>query len=294
MRIAITGASGLVGTAAAVYFQARGHAITRVSRQRGRLDLDSVGFQGQDVVIHLAGANIAGRRWSRRYKKLLYSSRIETTTRLCKVLTNMNNPPQLILCASAIGIYGHIEPPACVDEGLITGDGFLYKLCVDWEHSTHLAEEMGIRVVHMRFGIVLSPKGGALARMLPVFRLGLGGRLGSGKQMMSWIALDEVPVAMEHVINTPDLSGAVNFVAPQAVSNAEFTRVLAKALRRPAFLPVPALAIRILFGEMGKELLLSGAKVIPKRLSESGYVFRYPDLETALSKMLCGHKIEFH
>ncbi|OGX29978.1 MAG: TIGR01777 family protein [Omnitrophica WOR_2 bacterium RIFCSPHIGHO2_01_FULL_52_10] len=285
MRIAITGASGLIGTAAAAYFQARGHAITRVSRQRGRLDLDPVSFQGQDVVIHLAGANIAGRRWSRRYKKLLYSSRIETTTQLCKVLTNMNNPPQLLLCASAIGIYGHIEPPVCVNEGLIMGYRFLHKLCVDWEHSTHLAEEIGIRVVHMRFGIVLSPKGGALAKMLPVFRLGLGGRLGSGKQIMSWIALDELPAAMEHVINTPDLSGAVNFVAPKAVSSAEFTRVLAKALRRPAFLPVPALVIKVLFGEMGEELLLSGANVIPKRLSESGYVFRYPDLETALSKM---------
>ncbi len=138
----------------------------------------------------------------------------------------------------------------------------------------------------MRFGIVLSPKGGALAKMLPVFRLGLGGRLGSGKQIMSWIALDEIPTAMEHVINTQGLSGAVNCVAPHAVSNSEFTRVLAKALRRPAFLPLPALAIKILFGEMGKELLLSGANVIPKRLNESGYVFRYPDLETALSKML--------
>ncbi|HBO97482.1 MAG TPA: TIGR01777 family protein [Candidatus Omnitrophica bacterium] len=285
MRIAITGASGLIGKAAATYFQARGHAVTRVSRQRGRLDLDPVSFQDQDAVIHLAGANIAAQRWSDRYKKLLYSSRVETTTQLCKVLTNMNTPPQILLCASAIGIYGHIEPPAYVDEGLIMGDGFLYKLCVDWEHSTHLAEEMGIRVVHMRFGIVLSPDGGALAKMLPVFKLGLGGRVGLGKQMMSWIALDEIPAAMEHVINTPDLSGAVNFVAPKAVSNAEFTRVLAKALRRPAFLPVPAPAIKVLFGEMGKELLLSGANVIPKRLSESGYVFRYPDLETALSQM---------
>src|SRR3989338_3540074 len=193
MRMAITGASGLIGTAAAAYFQARGHAITRVSRQRGRLNLDPVSFQDQDVVIHLAGANIAARRWSDRHKKLLYSSRIETTTQLCKILANMNNPPQILLCASAIGIYGHIEPPAYLDEGLIMGDGFLYKLCVDWEHSTHLAEEIGIRVVHMRFGVVLSKKGGALAKMLPVFRLGLGGRLGSGKQMMSWIVLDEVP-----------------------------------------------------------------------------------------------------
>ena len=285
MRIAITGSSGLIGTAAAAYFQARGHAITRVRRQRGRLDLDTAHLEGQDVVIHLAGANIAGRRWSRRYKKLLYSSRIETTTQLCTILSQMNTPPQLLLCASAIGIYGNIEPPAYVNEGILMGDGFLYKLCTDWEHSTHLAEEMGIRVVHMRFGIVLSPKGGALGKMLPVFRMGLGGRLGSGKQMMSWIVLGEVPAVMEHVINTPGLSGAVNFVAPQAVSNAEFTRVLAKAMRRPAFLPVPALAIKILFGEMGKELLLSGANVIPKRLIESGYVFRYPDLETALSKM---------
>lgn len=285
MRIAITGSSGLIGTAAAAYFQARGHAIMRVSRHRGHLDLGPASFEGQDVVIHLAGASIAGRRWNRHYKKLLYSSRVETTTQLCKVLANMNNPPQLLLCASAIGIYGYIEPPACVDEGLIMGDGFLYKLCIDWEHSTHLAEEIGIRVVHMRFGIVLSPRGGALAKMLPVFMLGLGGRLGSGKQMMSWVALDEVPTAMEHVINTPGLSGAVNFVAPKAVSNAEFTRILAKALRRPAFLPVPALVIKLLFGEMGKELLLSGANVIPKRLRESGYVFHYPDLETALSKM---------
>ena len=286
MRIAITGAKGFIGTAAAVYFQALGHVITRISRQQGRLNLDSTSFEGQDVVIHLAGANIAGQRWSKRYKKLLHSSRIETTTQLCKMLVNLNSPPQLLLIASAIGIYGHIEPPAYVDDSIFVGDGFLSKLCVDWEHSTHLAEEMGIRVAHMRFGIVLSPKGGALAKMLPVFRLGLGGRLGSGKQMMSWIALDEVPLTMAHVINTPDLSGAVNFVAPKAVSSTKFTRVLGKVLRRPAFLPVPALAIKILFGEMGKELLLSGANVIPKRLLESGYVFRYPDLETALSKML--------
>jgi uncharacterized protein (TIGR01777 family) len=250
------------------------------------LSLDPASFEGQDVIIHLAGANIAGRRWSKRYKKLLYSSRIETTTQLCKVLATMSSPPQLLLSASAIGIYGHIEPPAYVDESIFVGDGFLSKLCVDWEHSTHLAEEMGIRVVHMRFGIVLSPKGGALGKMLPVFRLGFGGKLGSGKQMMSWIALDEVPTAMEHVISTPSLSGAVNFVAPQAVSNAEFTRILGKVLRRPAFLPVPALAIKVLFGEMGQELLLCGANVIPKRLNESGYAFRYPDMETALSKML--------
>ena len=286
MRIAITGASGLIGTAAAAYFQARGHVITRISRRQGRLSLDPTSFEGQDVVIHLAGANIAGQRWSKRYKKLLCSSRIETTTRLCKVLSNMISPPRLLLCASAIGIYGHIEPPSSVDESIVMGDGFLYRLCCEWEHSTNLAEEVCIRVVHMRFGIVLSKNGGALGKMLPVFRLGLGGRLGSGKQMMSWIALDEVPAAMEHVINTPDLSGAVNFVAPKAVSNAEFTRVLGKVLRRPAFLPVPALAIKILFGEMGQELLLCGANVIPKRLRESGYVFRYPDLETALSKML--------
>ena len=286
MRIAITGASGLIGTAAAAYFQARRHVITRISRQQGRLSLEPANFEGQDVVIHLAGANIAGQRWSKRYKKLLYSSRIETTTQLCKVLASMNSPPQLILSASAIGIYGHIEPPSYVDESIVMGDGFLYRLCFDWEHSTRMAEEVGIRVVHMRFGIVLSPKGGALGKMLPVFRLGFGGKLGSGKQMMSWIALDEVPAAMEHVINTPGLSGAVNFVAPKAVSNAEFTRVLGNVLRRSAFLPVPALAIKILFGKMGKELLLSGANVIPKRLMESGYAFRYPDLETALSKML--------
>lgn len=286
MRIAITGAKGLIGTAAAAYFQARGHVITRISRQQGRLNLDPASFEGQDVIIHLAGANIAGQRWSKRYKKLLYSSRIETTTQLCKVLASMSSPPQLFLSASAIGIYGHIEPPSYVYEGIVMGDGFLYRLCFELEHSTRMAEEVGIRVVHMRFGIVLSPKGGALGKMLPVFRLGLGGKLGSGKQMMSWIALDEVPAAMEHVINTPGLSGAINFVAPTAVSNAEFTRVLGKVLRRPAFLPVPALAIKILFGEMGKELLLSGANVIPKRLMESGYAFRYPDLETALSKML--------
>lgn len=286
MRIAITGAKGLIGTAAAAYFQARGHVITRISRQQGRLSLDSTSFEGQDVVIHLAGASIAGQRWSNRYKKFLYSSRIETTTQLCNILSNMSSPPKLLLSASAIGIYGNIEPPAYVDESIIMGDGFLHRLCCEWEHSTRIIDEVGIRVVHMRFGIVLSPKGGALGKMLSVFRLGFGGKLGSGKQMMSWIALDEVPAAMEHVINTPGLAGAVNFVAPKAVSNAEFTRVLGKVLRRPAFLPVPALAIKILFGEMGQELLLRGANVIPKRLMESGYAFRYPDLETALSKML--------
>lgn len=288
MRIAITGSSGLIGTALTDRFHARGHAITRVARkgQGEHLSWESSDFAGHDVIVHLAGANIAARRWTPSYKKLLYSSRIDGTTALCQILSSIDRPPRILLSASAIGIYGHIEPPSYVDEGLFMGDGFLPKLCIDWEHSTRKAEDAGIRVIHMRFGIVLSAKGGALAKMLPIFKIGLGGRIGSGKQMMSWIALEEIPLAMEHIINTPGLSGPVNFVAPTAVSNAEFTRLLAESLHRPAFLPVPALAIKILLGEMGQALLLSGANVLPKRLIESGYVFRYPDLKAALHRIM--------
>lgn len=304
MRIAITGSTGLVGTAVAAYFQDRGHAITRVvHRRRGTIrpgqlgytvvawdipsrTIDKAGLEGQDVVIHLAGANIAAQRWTKGYKKLIYGSRVEGTAFLSETLAGLDKPPKLLISASAIGFYGNIEPPQCANELSNMGKGFLANVCLNWERSTRKAARLGIRLINMRLGMVLSKNGGALAKMLPVFKLGLGGRIGSGKQMMSWIALEEIPTAIEHVIQAESITGPVNFVAPQAVTNAEFTAILAQCLNRPAVFPVPSWAIRLLLGEMGQELLLWGANVCPQRLMASGYPFRYPDLKTALHSIL--------
>lgn len=300
MRIAVTGSTGFIGSCVVSYFRSAGCQVARLVRPGRGMSLAGDGdviawdpvsrkmdaslLEGYDAVIHLAGANIAQQRWTLPYKKLILSSRVEGAQFLSEVISNLKNPPKVLLSASAIGYYGNITPPVCVDESSKMGNGFLAKVCDQWEKATQSAQRRGVRVVHTRFGVVLSRKGGALAKMLPAFRLGLGGKLGLGSQMMSWIALEEIPRIMEHLIHTQGISGPVNVVTPNPVSNEEFTKVLAGCLNRKAILPVPSFMIRWLLGEMGQALLLDGAAVLPKRLMESGYVFRFPDLESALEE----------
>lgn len=296
MQIAITGSTGLIGSALAAYFRAKGHAITRVCRRSSHIESDDrmvlwdieqgkivrSSLEGHDIVVHLAGANIAAYRWSSAYKMKILDSRINSTALLCSSLASLNKPPKAVFIASAIGFYGNSKPQTYLDESSSVGSDFLANVCRKWEAAAEPARRAGIRVIHMRFGMVVSAKGGALAKMLPVFRLGLGGRIGSGMQMISWIALDEIPAIMEYLIKAENISGPVNFVSPHPVSNREFTKILGKTLHRPAVFPLPGLVVRLLFGEMGKILLLGGQNVFPKKLSDSGYKFQYPLLEEAL------------
>lgn len=248
--------------------------------------MDTSALEDHDAVIHLAGENIAGGRWTDKRKALIRESRIRSTSLLCKTLAGLNRPPRTLLSASAVGYYGNRDPDETLDESSMSGSGFLAEVCREWECATAPAQVAGIRVVHMRFGTVLSPPGGALAKMLPIFKLGLGGKVGSGKQIMSWIALDEIPAAVFHALSSEIPSGPVNFVSPNPVSNAEFTRILGQVLARPTIFPLPAFAARLMFGEMADELLLGGARVVPRRLKESGYPFIHSDLEQALKQML--------
>ena len=302
MQIVISGASGLIGSCLVrelPRLDPSVHCVKLVRRPagaatapdeipwdpgQGRLESDRL--EGADVVLHLAGASIAGRRWSARYKDEILHSRVAGTQTLTQALAGLRQPPRLFLTASAVGYYGNRSPEESVDEESRPGEGFLSRVCRAWETAADPARDAGIRVVHLRFGMVLSPAGGALARLLPVFRLGLGGRIGDGRQPVPWIALDEIPLIVRHLIWTAAVDGPVNAVAPDVPDNAGWTRTLARVLRRPAALPVPAFALRLLFGEMADEALLGGARVRPRRLLDSGYAFRWPELEPALRDIL--------
>ena len=298
LKIALTGVSGMVGSHLSEFFIREGHPLSRLVRrpsfpmdsliswdpQEGTIDLRKL--EGHDVLVHLAGASIAGKRWSAQYKEEILKSRIRGTSLLCEALGKLKRPPKVFLCASAVGFYGNRPASELVDETSLSGSGFLSHVCEEWEKTALRAKTLGVRVVCMRLGMVLSSKGGALAQMLPIFRLGLGGKLSSGEQMISWVSLDEIPLVIDHLIQHSEISGAVNVVSPKAVENREFTQILGKVLKRPAIFPVPALGVKLLFGEMGEELLLSGAHVVPRRLQESGYQFIYPDLQKVLEKLL--------
>jgi len=303
LRVAITGSSGLVGSTLVAKLRGAGHEITRLVRQpeerqpgirlalwnpaRERLPGDAL--EGHDVVIHLAGAGLDGGRWSASRKEEIRTSRVAGTALLCRTLAGLGQPPAVLLSASAVGYYGARPATEAVDESGPPGQGFLAGVCHRWEQATRPAEEAGIRVVKLRLGLVLSTAGGALGRMLPIFRRGLGGRLGSGRQVVSWIALREVPAIVQHLIAARDVSGPVNVVTPKAVSNAKLTRELCAAVGTSEKLPVPAFALKLRFGrEMAEELLLSGAWVVPRRLLESGYRFRHPKLADALRTLLGG------
>ncbi len=297
-RFLITGSTGLVGSALVSTLTTGGHEAVRLLRPGGRGSTDSDGalawdpaagsvddLSGFDCVVHLAGENIAGGRWTPERKSLMRESRVSGTRTLSEAVGSCAEPPSTLICASAVGFYGDRDDQA-VDESSERGSGYLPEVCLDWEDAAAAAREAGIRVIHLRIGIVLTPAGGALARMLPAFRLGLGGRLGTGRQYMSWVSLDDLLGAVLHCAARPELEGPVNATAPEPVRNDDFTRVLGRVLGRPTLLPVPAAVLEGLFGEMARELLLGGARAHPTRLQDSGFRFRDPELEGALRHML--------
>jgi hypothetical protein len=299
-RILLTGSSGFIGTSLIRRLvQDRISTIT-LHRRSSDQQTTASGFwdpyastpvsqpeelEGITAAVHLSGANLAGRRWTPAYKKEISDSRVTPTHALARLLASLKSRPEVLVCASAIGIYGNRGDEE-LSEASLPGSGFLPGLCVAWEEAARPAEEAGIRVVYLRFGVVLSPQGGALKQMLPVFRAGLGGRLGSGRQWISWIALADAIRQIEFVLRTKSISGPVNVVAPNPVTNLEFTRSLAGALRRPAALPIPAFAVRLALGEMAENTILQSERVVPARLSAAGFEFEYPKLDAALPAIL--------
>ena len=301
-NIVISGASGLVGSALVSALQAAGHSVGRLVRSSAATGSDGSSpapaivwdthsplplgaLQGYDILVHLAGENIASGRWTQARKKEIADSRIAGTSVLVDALLQSPGGPRTLVCASAIGYYGDRADEILV-ESCAAGEGFLAGLCRQWEAATQPAAAAGIRVANLRFGIILARQGGMLKKVLPPFRLGAGGRVGSGRQYMSWIALPDVVAAIQQVIGKDSLSGPVNVVAPNPVTNAEFTAAMGKVLSRPVIFPLPALAVRTLLGEMGQELLLGSQRVEPARLLGSGFEFKYPHLEGALRAIL--------
>jgi uncharacterized protein (TIGR01777 family) len=294
--VAVTGSRGLVGSALVPFLTTGGHRVLRLVREAAaepdalRWDpaggiQDPAGLAGVDAVVHLAGENIAARRWTDVQKDAIRRSRVEGTRRLCESLASLPHPPKVLVAASAIGVYGDRGDELLTEESA-GGAGFLAEVCREWEAATEPAGRAGIRVVHLRFGMILSPRGGALGKMLTPFRLGAGGRMGSGRQYVSWVAIDDTIGAVLHALVTDDLRGPVNVVAPTPVTNAEFTRTLARVVRRPTLVPLPASVARLAFGEMADALLLASARVMPARLESSGYRFRFVELEAALRHLL--------
>jgi uncharacterized protein (TIGR01777 family) len=246
-------------------------------------------LEGITAAIHLSGANVAAHRWTRSYKREIVSSRVQSTHALAATLARLRQPPQVFLAASAIGIYGD-RGDELLDETSLPGSGFLADLCREWEAAAQPAVDAGIRVVHLRFGVVLGPGPGALAHLLPIFRLGLGGPLGSGRQWMSWISLSDAIEAILFAAGNSSLTGPLNLTAPQPVTNASFTRALATAVHRPAVLPVPAFVLRIALGEMADETLLASARAFPSRLTSAGFKFTHTTVDQAIAAALApGH-----
>ena len=303
-RVLISGASGLIGSALVSALEGRGDTVIRLTRRlpekANEVQWDPMReippefVSGYDIVVHLSGEKVAGL-WTENKKQRIRESRVVSTRNLAQALIRAEKPPARFLCASAIGYYGNRGDEILTEEST-SGRGFLPEVCREWEAAAEPALQAGIGVVNLRFGIVLSRTGGALKQMLLPFRLGLGGRIGSGRQWWSWIHISDVVRAVTHVLDEAAgrgrpaphdrVSGPVNMVAPNPITNAEFTRVLASALRRPALLPVPLFAIRFAFREFADEGLLASACVMPKRLVESGFEFRYAELGTALAQLL--------
>ncbi|VAX41517.1 Cell division inhibitor [hydrothermal vent metagenome] len=296
MKILITGSTGLIGSALVDHFELWGDHVTRLVRrtpqskneitwQPDKKEIVPSQLEGFDVIIHLAGVNVAGKRWNEKQKEIIRNSRVEGTQLLCQTLAHLQHPPKLLISASAIGIYGH-RGDEILTEDASSGDDFLSHVCQEWEEATAPAIEKGIRVVHLRTGVVLASAGGALAKMLLPFQCGAGGVIGSGKQFWSWVTLIDFVGIVQHLIDTESLSGPVNAVAPHPVTNKEFTKTLGKVLHRPTIFPMPAFVARILFGEMAESLLLASTNVQPQRLQESGYEFLYPKLKEGIRAAL--------
>jgi uncharacterized protein (TIGR01777 family) len=297
MRILVSGSSGLVGSALLPALTVSGDQVGRLVRSEttaGPLDvawdpaagrLDTTKIEGFEAVVHLAGENIAAGRWNEARKEAIRRSRVDGTLLLTRALAKLKNPPSIFVSASAIGYYGD-RGDEILKETSDRGRGFLPAVCVAWESAAEPAGAAGLRVVHLRFGMILSKNGGALPRMLLPFRLGLGGPVGDGRQFMSWITLDDAVGAIRHALDSASIAGPVNAVSPSPLTNREFGRTLGRVLRRPAIAPLPAFAARLALGEMADALLLASARVVPGVLQATGYRFRHPELEMALRHLL--------
>lgn len=298
MNILVSGSTGLVGTALIPTLTAAGHEVVRLVRSKSRSPskeligwepeshyIDAAGLEGLNAVVHLAGEPIAAGRWNALKKARIRDSRVEGTRILCEALAHAAKPPAVLVCASAIGFYGD-RGDEVLTETSPGGSGFLAEVCRDWEAAAESARQKGIRVVNLRFGVILSTKGGALAKMLTPFKMGVGGIIGSGRQYMSCVSIDDCVGAIQQALATNSLAGPVNVVGPVPVTNYEFTKSLGKILGRPTILPMPAFAARLALGEMADELLLGSNRVEPKKLLECGFQFKYPELEGALRHVL--------
>ena len=296
MNVLMTGSTGLVGQPLSAFLTGGGHTVRRVRRTPTQVAGETSwnpadgtfaegALDGIDAVVHLAGENIAGGRWTAARKAQIRDSRVDGTRRLCEALAQAETPPKVLVAASAIGFYGD-RADELLDERSAAGSGFLPDVCQEWEAAAAPALERGIRVVHLRIGIVLSPAGGALAQMLLPFSLGVGGVIGSGDQYMSWIAIDDLLGVVLFALRNESVTGPVNAVAPTPVTNREFTKTLGTVLRRPTILPMPAFGARLAFGEMADALLLASTRVDPAALRAAGHEFAYPELEGALRHVL--------
>jgi uncharacterized protein len=297
VKVVVTGSTGLIGSALIRALEARGDAVTRLVRRspttgEARWDpeagqIETAALEGHDAVVHLAGAGIGDHRWTEDHKRAVLDSRVKGTTLLASTVAALTDKPRIMASGSAMGYYG-LRGDEVLTEDAAAGTGFLADVCEQWEAATAPAEDAGVRVAHLRTGLVLSPDGGALKQMLLPFKLGLGGRIGSGRQWWSWISIDDEVNAILHIIDTSaPAGGAFNLTAPNPVTNEEFTRTLNRVLRRPTLLPTPTFALKAMFGgEAVDEMFLGGQRVVPALLQADGYAFRHPELEGALRHLL--------
>ncbi|MFB6992341.1 MULTISPECIES: TIGR01777 family oxidoreductase [unclassified Streptomyces] len=294
-RIAVTGASGLIGAALVRSLRADGHEVVRLVRRParagdevewdpGRGYVDVAGLVGCDAVVHLAGAGVGDHRWTPAYKREIRDSRVLGTTAIAEAVASLDVPPKVLLSGSAIGYYGDTGDRA-VDESASAGEGFLPSVCVEWEAATAAAHEAGVRIAHARTGLVVGREGGAWGRLFPLFRAGLGGRLGNGRQYWSFIALHDEVAALRHILDTESLSGPVNLTGPDPVTNAEVTAAMGRVLHRPTLLTAPAPALRIALGDFAQDVLGS-QRVLPGKLLDSGFVFAFPGIDAAIRAAL--------
>ncbi len=296
MRVVVSGSSGLIGESVVTALRARGDDVTSLVRRapaagEARWDpatgsIDTGALEGAGAVVHLAGAGIGDKRWSAARRHEIVSSRVQSTSLLARTLAGLSQPPTVLVSASAVGFYGDRGAEE-LSEDSAPGRGFLAELCRNWEDATKPATQAGIRVVLLRSGVVLSARGGALARQLPLFRLGMGGRLGSGRQWLSWISLPDVVGAILRALDEPSLQGPVNATAPAPVTNRDFTRALGRALGRPTVLAVPGFALRVALGsDLASEMVLAGQRVLPTKLTASGFHFDFVDIDSALAALV--------
>lgn len=295
LTVAIAGASGFMGTTLARHLLSHGHGVRRIGRGHdadfqwdpGSGRLDAAALDGADAVVNLSGANI-GQRWTRDHKRAIVESRVRSTELLARTLAVASSRPRVFIATSAVGIYGD-RGDEVLDDSSPPGGGFLAGLVRQWEAAAAPARDAGIRVVHPRFAPVLNPEGGMLAKLIPIFNLGGGGKIGKGTQWLSWVALTDAMRATSFLIETETLEGAVNVSSPNPITNAEFARTLAEVLRRPALAAVPAFAVKLLYGEMGEETVLAGQRVLPRRLTAAGFAFAFPELAAALRHEIGAH-----